>query len=177
MRLTAQVVESKKGEDIMKDIHKILFPVDLSVVSPKIAPRVLDFAEKFDSEIHLIFVVRVFNHLSRLHVEPLLIENFEAEITKGAEVEIEEFSNAYFKGYRAVQTSVVIGDVAEEILKYAETNKIDLIIIGTHGRKGLDRIFFGSVAEKVIKMSPVPVLSINPYRVRVVEEKAAPSGD
>jgi nucleotide-binding universal stress UspA family protein len=41
--------------------------------------------------------------------------------------------------------------------------------MGTHGRKGLNRILFGSVAERVIKMSPVPVLSINPHRVPDLE--------
>ena len=46
---------------------------------------------------------------------------------------------------------------------------IDLVIMGTHGRKGLNRILFGSVAERVIKMSPIPVLSINPYRVPDLE--------
>ncbi len=149
----------------MKEIGKILFPVDLSEASPKIAPWVLDFAERFDAEIHLLFVVRNLEYLSSVHVPVVSISTLEAEIIKGAEVKIEEFSDTYFKGYRACKTRVVVGDAAEEILKYAETEKIGLIIIGTHGRKGIDRILFGSVAEKVIKMSPVPVLSINPYRV------------
>lgn len=149
----------------MKEIGKILFPVDLSEVSPKIAPWVLDFAERFDAEIHLLFVVRNLEYLSSVYVPVVSISNLEAEIIKGAEAKIEEFSDAYFKGYRACKTRVVVGDAAEEVLKYAETEKIGLVIIGTHGRKGVDRILFGSVAEKVIKMSSVPVLSINPYRV------------
>jgi len=59
---------------------------------------------------------------------------------------------------------VVQGDPAEEILKYVESEKVDLVIMGTHGRKGLDRILFGSVANEVVKRSPAPVLTINPYR-------------
>ena len=149
----------------MKEFGKILFPVDPSEVSPKIAPWVVHFAERFDAEIHLLFVVRNLEYLSSVYVPVASISNLEAEIIKGAEAKIEEFSDAYFKGYRACKTRVVVGDAAVEILKYAETEKIGLIIIGTHGRKGIDRILFGSVAEKVIKMSPVPVLSINPYRV------------
>ena len=149
----------------MKEIGKILFPVDLSEVSPKIAPSVLDFAERFGAEIHLLFVARNLDYLSSVYVPVVSISNLETDIIKGAEAKIEEFSDSYFKGYRACKTRVVVGDAAEEILKYAETEKIGLIIIGTHGRKGIDRILFGSVAEKVIKMSSVPVLSINPYRV------------
>jgi len=153
----------------MKEFGKILFPVDLSDVSPIIAPWVLDFAERYDAEIHLLFVARNLEYLSGVYVPVVSISNLEAEIIKGAEAKIEEFSDAYFKEYPACKTRVVLGDAAEEILKYAETEKIGLIIIGTHGRKGIDRILFGSVAEKVIKMSSVPVLSINPYRARAAE--------
>jgi nucleotide-binding universal stress UspA family protein len=56
-----------------------------------------------------------------------------------------------------------LGDAAEEILKYVRSEGIDLIIMGTHGRKGLEKIVFGSVAERVVQKSPVPVLTINPY--------------
>jgi nucleotide-binding universal stress UspA family protein len=58
----------------------------------------------------------------------------------------------------------MVGDAAEEIINRVKSEGIGLVIIGTHGRKGLDRIVFGSVADRVIKMSPVPVLSINPYK-------------
>ena len=54
----------------------------------------------------------------------------------------------------------------EGLLLQLEANDIDLVIMGTHGRKGLERVIFGSVADRVIKMSPVPVLSINPYRAK-----------
>jgi nucleotide-binding universal stress UspA family protein len=52
-------------------------------------------------------------------------------------------------------------------LDYISDEEIDLVIMGTHGRKGLDRVFFGSVADRVVKMSPVPVLTINPYKTPV----------
>ena len=55
---------------------------------------------------------------------------------------------------------------AKEILKVVESEDIDLLIMGTHGRKGLEHVFFGSVAENVVKKSPVPVLTINPYKLK-----------
>jgi nucleotide-binding universal stress UspA family protein len=94
------------------------------------------------------------------------IESFENELVKGGEKGIEEFANTYFKGYPTCKTRVVLGDAAEEILAYINSEGVDLVIIGTHGRKGLERVFFGSVAERVVKKSPVPVLSINPYRIQ-----------
>jgi len=79
---------------------------------------------------------------------------------------LEEFAREHFRGHPRCTPRVLLGDIAEEILNYAESEKMDLIIIGTHGRKGLERVYFGSIAERVIKMSPTPVLSINPYRVK-----------
>ena len=55
--------------------------------------------------------------------------------------------------------------VATEILIAIESNSIDLVIMGTHGYKGLERKVFGSVAEKVVKKSSAPVLIINPYKL------------
>jgi nucleotide-binding universal stress UspA family protein len=150
----------------MPEFKKLLFPIDFSEVSPKMAPWALKVAKKFSSEIHLLFVARRLEHLASIYVEQVSIEDFENEVIRGAEEKIEEFANTHFHGYPACKTRVVLGDAAEEILNYVKAEEIDLIVIGTHGRKGIDRILFGSVAERVIKMSPVPVMSINPYRMR-----------
>ncbi|MBW1789217.1 MAG: universal stress protein [Deltaproteobacteria bacterium] len=149
----------------MKDFKKILFPVDLSEVSPKIAPWVLATAQKYDAEVLLLFVARRFDQYSGLSVPIDTIENIENQIIKGAETKIEEFVDSCFKGYPKCRAKVVQGDAAEEILNYITSENVDLVIIGTHGRKGLERVLFGSVAERVIKVSPAPVLSINPYKV------------
>jgi nucleotide-binding universal stress UspA family protein len=66
----------------------------------------------------------------------------------------------------------MIGDAGEEIVRTAEKEGIDLIVMGTHGRKGLDRTLFGSVAGFVVKHSSVPVLTVNPYRLRARKAKA-----
>lgn len=69
------------------------------------------------------------------------------------------------KGVTA-KTAVVAGEPAEEILKYATANKTDLIIMSTHGRTGLSRWAFGSVADKILHHSNVPVLIGPPPGVR-----------
>jgi nucleotide-binding universal stress UspA family protein len=149
----------------MIDVKKILFPVDLSEVSPKIAPWALTVVKQFDAEIHLLFVARKFEHFTDIYVIPGTIKNFEEEVIKRAEIKIREFAEKHLEGYSACKIKVVHGDPAQEILHYISSEKIDLVIMGTHGRKGIDWVLFGSVADSVIKMSPAPVLSINPYRV------------
>jgi len=128
---------------------------------------VKQMAEKFDAEIHLLYVVRRMDHLGGFYVEEISIKNFEREILAGVKKSLDEFAQRYFSKYEKLKTKLLVGDAPEEIVNYAKSEVIDLIIMGTHGRKGLDRLFFGSVAEKVIKTASVPVLSINPYRVNV----------
>jgi nucleotide-binding universal stress UspA family protein len=90
------------------------------------------------------------------------VRNFEAEIVQGAEKKLEEFVEEHFQGV-SPKAKVVLGDAAEEVLNYVRSEGIDLVIMGTHGRKGLEKVVFGSVAERVLQKSPVPVLTINPY--------------
>lgn len=146
----------------MKAIKRILFPVDFSDASPKIARWVLMVAEKFDAEIHLLFVARGLEYFSDLYVMPASIENFQGQILKGGETAMEGFVSAHFRKYPTLKAKVIPGDPADTILHYIKSEGIDLVIIGTHGRKGLERVFFGSVADRVIKMAQVPVLSISP---------------
>jgi universal stress protein A len=55
---------------------------------------------------------------------------------------------------------VIRGLPYEEILKFVKENNIDLIVIGTHGRTGIDRVIFGSTAQRVVRHSPCPVLTV-----------------
>jgi nucleotide-binding universal stress UspA family protein len=146
----------------MEFAKKILFPVDLSEVSPKIAPYVKEVASKFGAEVHLVFVARILEHFTSIYVPHPSVRNFEAEIKKGAERKLDEFVQEHFRGV-SPQAQVVLGDAAEEILNYVRSQGIGLVIMGTHGRKGLEKIVFGSVAERVVQKCPVPVLTINPY--------------
>jgi len=76
-----------------------------------------------------------------------------------------ELLDEHFIEFPHTKTAVVAGDASEEILNYIEAQRIDLVIMATHGRKGMDKIIFGSVAERVVKNSPVPVMVVNPYKM------------
>ncbi len=148
----------------MNEFKKILFPVDLSKTSGKIVSHVQMMVEKFDAELHLLFVARVLNHYQGMYVDVVAINQFEKSVVTGATKRLEEFKNEHFKSVSIVKAEVVTGDISNQILKYIVEKEIDLIILGTHGRKGLEKIVFGSVAERISKISPVPVMLINPYR-------------
>jgi nucleotide-binding universal stress UspA family protein len=151
-------------EAFVEDFQKLLFPVDLSDISQKVIPYAKLMAEKFNAEIHLLCVVHLFEEFSGIYVTGPEVARFEAELIRGAEQRMRDFSQEFFRDCRSCKTKVVAGNIADEIISYIEAEHIDLVVLGTHGRRGLDRLLFGSVAQKVIKLSPVPVLSINPYK-------------
>ena len=96
----------------MKTFKNILFPVDFSEVCPQIAPWVLTMATKFGTAIHLVFVARRLEYFSSVYVSRGTIEDFEAEVIRGAEKMIEEFADAHFKGHPDCKTRVLLGDAA-----------------------------------------------------------------
>jgi nucleotide-binding universal stress UspA family protein len=149
----------------MIEFKRILYPVDLSEASDKMIPYVLSVAKKFDSKIFILFAARVFEYYSSMYVPYPSISRFENELIAGAEKRLYEFVDEHFSEYANTKTVVVAGDASEEIINYIEEHHIDLVIMGTHGRKGMDKVLFGSVAERVLKTSPVPVMVVNPYKV------------
>ena len=151
----------------MKEFKKILFPVDLSESSAKIVPFVKSLADRYGARIHLLFVARVFDYFTSMYVPHPSVSQFEKEVIEGAEKRLYEFADESFKDIAGTRTQVVAGDPSEEILSYISTHGINLVVMGTHGRKGIDKVIFGSVAERVVKSSPVPVMVVNPFKVDV----------
>lgn len=145
----------------MVEIKKILCAVDFSDSSNKISEYAKTLAEKHGAKLIVVYAAPSLSQYVGFHVPPNSIENFVGEIVTGAEKTMETYLGENFPGLD-VEGKVVTGYAAEEILKTAEEEKVDLIVMGTHGRTGIDRILFGSVAEKVVKSSPFPVLTIRP---------------
>ena len=79
---------------------------------------------------------------------------------------MDKICNEQLKGCPDFKRMIVSGDPALEILKIIESEDIDLVIMGTHGRKGLEHVIFGSVAENVVKKSSAPVMTVNPYKLK-----------
>jgi len=148
----------------MSEFKKILVPVDFSDNSRKVLRTATELAGVFGAELSVVFVVQSFDEYSGFFVSHVPIAQFEEEMVRSAEDKMNSFIKEALPADTAVQTQVLTGDVAETIVEHAARTGIDLIVMGTHGYKGLERVLFGSVAEKVVKTAHCPVLSINPYR-------------
>ena len=149
----------------MVEIKKIAVPIDFTDVAPFIAKYAKEFAKKLDAEIVLIYILEDLSAYEGLYVDAKTLTELEGKLIAGARTSMEEFVKEHFSDYSKVKTLIEKGDVVEGIIEAAKKEGADLIVIGTHGRKGLDKILFGSVAEGVIKNSPIPVLSLNPHRM------------
>lgn len=147
----------------MAQIKKILCAVDFSEHSPAVAEYARILAQGLGAKIICLYVALSLSQYVGFHVPPSSIENFVGEIVTGAEATMSAFLSENFQGVQA-EGHVVTGYAAEEIFSAAEKEAADLIIMGTHGRKGIDRILFGSVAEKVVKGAKCPVFTIRPAK-------------
>lgn len=145
----------------MIKINKILCAVDFAENSQQVAQYAYTLAKAMDASVDIIYVAPSLAQYVGFQVAPSSIDNFVQEIISGAERTMDKFITEHFKDIPA-QGHVLTGYAAEEILDFAAQNESDIIVMGTHGRKGIDRILFGSVAEKVVKSAQVPVLTLRP---------------
>lgn len=142
-------------------IDKILCPIDFSEHSRKVAQYAVVLAEGLKAEIMALYVAPSFEEYAEFQTSPGLLNSFCEKLTTEAQYRMSLFMGEHFRKLKAIGR-VENGYPAETIMSVTADESIDLIIMGTHGRTGLNRFVFGSLAEKIIKLSPVPVMTIRP---------------
>lgn len=138
----------------------ILFATDFSPSSEHAFRYALSLARKFEARLGIIHVINEPVDLRGFYVPHISFDQLEAEIEQGARKLMEGFCEKHAGGYAGVETFVVPGIPYDEIIRKAQEISADLVVVGTHGRTGLDHVLFGSTAEKVVRKSPVPVMTI-----------------
>ena len=120
----------------MAEIHKVVVPVDFSTKTDKVVKYALSIADKLGADILFFHVINDFQGYDMMLVHPSFMR-----LTKDLEQQAEERMAALVKNYEQRENgasgNVVVGDAADEIIKYATMQNADIIIIGTHGAKGL----------------------------------------
>ncbi|MGE5894310.1 MAG: universal stress protein [bacterium] len=142
------------------DIKKILCPTDFMEGSRQAVQYAVDLAKKYNARLYLLHVMHDLEKATGWYVPHITVEELYKDIEAGAKKELDKLYAEELRGFTSVEHKIVKGIPFEEIIKFTDDNKIDLIVMGTHGRKGLDRIIFGSTAERVVKNSKVPVLTV-----------------
>ncbi|WP_418282259.1 universal stress protein [Halorubrum sp. DTA98] len=135
---------------------EILVPTDGSPASDAAIDHAIDLADRYDARLHALYVVDGAAYSTLEAGSEIVIEALESE---GKEATERVASAATDAGVDSV-TSVTSGTAYRSIIDYADEYDIDMIVMGTHGRKGIDRYLLGSVTERVVRTSDVPVLTV-----------------
>ncbi len=156
----------------MLPLTKILCPTDFSKPSYEAVKVGKEWASYFSAELCLLHVVSpaLFIPVSPEFVTPELSIP-EQELEASAKRSLLEIVATFGLNDIKTRLLVLIGNPAEEIVRTAEEEQVDLIIIATHGRTGLNRLIFGSVAEKTVRLSNCPVLAISSQPPQESERK------
>jgi universal stress protein A len=146
----------------MFDIKNILLPTDFSNLSLSAANFAIALSKQYNAGIHLMHVIEKTPPLMYIHSINPQIESFLSYIEEDAKAGLEKIAERLKKEGANIRTVLRRGLSYQEIVDYAEGNRIDIIVIATHGRTGILHTLLGSVAEKVIRYSKIPVLVITP---------------
>jgi nucleotide-binding universal stress UspA family protein len=137
-------------------ISNILVPTDFSACSDQALDYAIELASKLDARIHLLTVIGIPAYgmpelgvgVTASRIDSLVSDNQTA---------LDKVAHDHKLG---TPTMVRVGDARDVILQTAEELKADLIVMGTHGRRGISRVLLGSVAEMIVRTSPTPVLTV-----------------
>ncbi len=140
------------------DFETVLVPTDGSEAANVAADHGITLAGATDAAMHVVHVV----DLTAVSGEFGGAEVLNALEEAGQQAVDDVIDRARKADLRSVEASVLSGTPARAILDYAEERDIDLIVMGTHGRTGLERYLLGSVTEKIVRVADVPVLTVSP---------------
>jgi nucleotide-binding universal stress UspA family protein len=145
-------------------IQNVLLPTDFSDTADQALAKAIDVAEHFGATLHLFHVI---DHLdpswygiTNVQEETIRLRD---QIRNEAEALLEEMASS--EPSLSLSTEIALEfsfNVPSTVMEYAGANDIDLIVMGTHGRGGFGRFMLGSVANKLVRRAPSPVLTVNP---------------
>ena len=152
----------------MEETNVIIVPVDFSETTEILAEYAVYMAGKLSAAIHFVHVFS-FSHFSDYYAGDVMLGapyylECEEELLSNVKSKMSDLVKKNRKECPECSGQVISGDPVDEILEYARDKDADLIIISTHGLKGLEKILLGSVAGRIVKRAHCPVLTMNPFK-------------
>ena len=147
----------------MLNLKKILYPTDFSEYSLAALPYAVSIARQNDAELYCLHVVDMpqEEYLTTEYMVPLNVPHVpEDKVLRTARARMKKFVTENLSEIKKVESRVLVGVPFVEIIRYSRDQSIDLIVIGTHGHSALAAMLLGTVAEKVVRKAPCPVLTV-----------------
>ena len=146
---------------------KVLVPVDFSETSKRAMAWAFDYAQRAPCEVHMLHVVE--RHVSLTDLRERGIDALRSEleeVNRAAERELEQMapSPEAREQIGTIHHHIATGRPADEILRVSDEISPDMIVMGTHGLTGVERMLMGSVAAKVVRRAPCTVVCVKPSR-------------
>ena len=149
----------------MQNIQQIIVPVDFHQHTDELVDFALNIASKLEAKLTFLHVVE---HIAEIagysDVYPASFTEIDEEIFGIAQKKMSALVEKSKGGCPGCDGVVLRGDVADCIVEYVQEKESGLIVMGTHGAKGIEKILLGSVAERVLKRASCPILVFNPYK-------------
>jgi len=147
----------------MIKLAKILYPTDFSDLSLVALKYAKSFAKQYNAQLHCISVVdEGYQYWLALGPDGVPMTVDVEQLIASHQKKMEEFAKEHLSDVDKLITKVIAGKPFVEIVEYAKEQAIDMIVLATHGRSGLSHILLGSVAERVVRKAPCPVLTCRP---------------
>ena len=148
-------------------MNKVLIALDYNPTAQKVAETGYRLAKAMNASAILLHVISTATYYSSLNYSPIMgFDSFSNAVETDTDNEIKEQAQVYLDEYKrhlgdeSIETVLKTGDFGETILQTATGLNVDIIVMGTHSRRGLDKILMGSVAEKVLHHSSIPLFII-----------------
>jgi len=141
-------------------IKTILFPTDFSSGARAAMDYALSLAKDYQAKLILLYVIQDISIAEWYIPSTLSVADLVDDMQKNAWKEMDKWAAETAGRVKDVEKLVERGVPFVEIIRTAKEKKADMIVIGTHGRTGIDHMLFGSTAEKVVRKAPCPVLTV-----------------
>jgi nucleotide-binding universal stress UspA family protein len=150
----------------MPRFHTIIAAVDFSQTSEDVIETACELARPNHGHVHLLHVVPdPFQMPYTMEPVALDLSALQREWTEGAREQLTALAARQQPKPEFLTTAVAAGAAAAEIVKYANDQKADLIVVGSHGHGFVDRLLLGNVAERILRQAACPVMVV-PHRTR-----------
>ena len=145
----------------MRRIRRVLYASDFSQASARAFQTAIALAKASQARLMIVHVVVPFVPVvPEQYVDPATVDRLDAEAREWARRSLDKLALRASKTAGRVAVFLREGDPAQQIVRAARANRADLIVVGTHGRRGFSRLILGSVAERVVGTASCPVVTV-----------------
>ena len=141
-------------------VERILIPTDFSESARYAFNYAVDLNKVLKARLYLLHVLQDFTEFSEYNLSPTILPQLYLEFEESAARKLEDMLEDMVPPEISCGSYILHGVPFYEIIQFARKERIDLIILGSHGRTGLKQVLFGHTAEKVVKKAPCPVLTV-----------------